>query len=108
MSRKVAEPGTIIAGTMRPFPVANTLLAALEYLDLEAYDLIVDAMPPDMADGRWDDAREAEYWESEAGAYLIEALFDALQECAPPGHYFGSHPGDGADVGFWPVEGDES
>ena len=36
--------------------------------------------------------------------FLMEVLFDALDDLSPQGHYFGSHPGDGSDFGFWPIE----
>lgn len=32
----------------------------------------------------------------------LESFQDALQELCPPFVYFGAHPGDGADFGFWP------
>jgi len=38
--------------------------------------------------------------------YLLEDLFDALNDIAPKGCYFGSHPRDGACFGFWDI-GDE-
>jgi hypothetical protein len=40
----------------------------------------------------------------ETALYMLESLFNALDTLAPDGHYFGAHPGDGSDYGFWEVE----
>lgn len=44
------------------------------------------------------------WWNSDAADDFLQELFDALDRCAPEGHYFGAHPGDGSDFGFWPSE----
>lgn len=38
----------------------------------------------------------------------VDAMFEALCECAPEGTYFGAHDGDGACFGFWPLDPDEN
>jgi hypothetical protein len=49
-----------------------------------------------------DDDR-AEWWSSEDGYYAMEDLFGVLESYAPLGYYFGAHPGDGSDFGYWKI-----
>lgn len=46
-------------------------------------------------------------WESDDAVYLYCDLEDMLDEMAPEGSYFGSHPGDGANMGFWAMGEDD-
>ena len=47
-------------------------------------------------------------WQSSEISYLLhETLWDAMDEIAPAGYYFGAHPGDGSDYGYWKVLDDE-
>lgn len=47
---------------------------------------------------------QSEYWDSEDATYFLDSLFDTLNQYAPEGYYFGAHPGDGSDYGFWSNE----
>ena len=58
---------------------------------------------PDMA---WYDD-DHPFWESEEAVDILDDLFDVMNGYAPEGYYFGAHPGDGSDFGFWPIEGEE-
>src|ERR1022692_1305816 len=42
-----------------------------------------------------------DYFESEDADYDLESLFDALNDYAPVGFYFGGSIGDGCDYGYW-------
>ena len=44
---------------------------------------------------------DPDYYKSETAQYDHDTLSDLLTEFAPPFGYFGAHPGDGADFGFW-------
>ena len=49
-------------------------------------------------------AKVAGYYDSDDAGYDLEFLTDALDAYAPQGCYFGAHPGDGSDFGFWKTE----
>lgn len=90
-----ADIGTISHGTMRPEDLIPAFASELENLDdLNEYkDLIKEA-------------NEFSDWDSEDAIWLLDSLFDALDDYAPADCYFGANEGDGADYGFWPVEGE--
>jgi len=45
-------------------------------------------------------------WDSEDAIYILDELFNKLDEHAPPHMYFGALEGDGADFGWWPRDFD--
>lgn len=104
---ETVEPGTLVQATLREEDLIPAFTAELERLNPERAEEIKRMYPN-------------EYWaidyansynapipaiaDSEMGYLLNEVLFDALDELAPDGMYFGSHPGDGSDFGFWEYE----
>lgn len=97
MARK-AQIGTVSYGTLRP----EDLIPAFFY-ELEA-------LAPDKALALFNahgciDANDG--YDTEDADYLLEDLFEALDDLAPEGCYFGAIEGDGADFGFWPCDDEE-
>lgn len=96
--------GTIIHGTHRLQDLIPAFLETLEYIDAASYGTLKDtnAQPFDARDI----GSEHPFWNSNEAQQLLEDLFDALNAAAPEDCYFGSHPGDGSDFGFWPIDDD--
>ena len=96
--------GTVSHGTMRPQDLIPAFLDCLAEVWPEAYEgYMVAAFGPIPAYVQ-DEGDDSEWWDSEDAHYLLDGLFDALNEAAPEGYYFGAHPGDGSDYGFWACE----
>ncbi len=86
---KTAQIGSVSHGTMRE-----------EDLIVPFADLLAEARSLE-----WDDEAD-EYVQDDIGTpgEVLHALFDALGNYAPDFCYFGAHPGDGSDYGFWVCE----
>ena len=107
-----AEPGSICSGTLRTEDLVNAFVDALDRL--KAAESLSPWWNPDRF-ARLDDLlAEVERERTEHGYYHgdlcadhLERMQDALNGYAPDGHFFGAHPGDGADFGFWPCDEDD-
>lgn len=104
--------GTIIAGTLRP---EDLIPAFIKALDARKEELSLLGKLGSGEFERLDDylgeleqrMGQEGYYDSEDVAWDLEWLFDKLNDLAPEGTYFGAHPYDGADFGFWSIEDEE-
>ena len=98
MTSKTTYPaiGTVSHGTMRPEDLIPCFHAVL-------FDLSPDKSTRAYLDDIMRRRRTVDdYYDSDECHYDLEWLFDTLDEFAPPYCYFGSHPGNDSDYGFWP------
>jgi len=86
--------GSVSTATMRNEDLIPCFLDVLKELDEKQYDEI-------LGDKDYYYVIELQNYDSETAHFLLEELFNRLNELAPAGFYFGSHPGNGADYGFW-------
>jgi len=84
--------------TMRPEDLIPVFIQFLKDNDIcRKYTSIIEEGEEIIANEDWDS--------EETSMYLNEDLWNALEgEYCPEGYYFGSHPGDGSDYGFWKIE----
>lgn len=86
-------------GTMRPQDLIPKFTDVIR--DTPEYVQIMNLVPVHAAD---DDT--AEWWHSDEAVSHLADLVDILDSYAPEGYYFGTHPGDGSDYGYWKVTDD--
>lgn len=95
---------TVIHGTHRLQDLIPAFLNTLSVVFPEAYEgYMVSPFPPIPA-YVMDEGDSSSWWDSEDAQCLLENLLEHLDESAPEGCYFGTHPGDGSDFGFWEYE----
>jgi hypothetical protein len=92
--------GSVISATLREQDLIPAFEGVLDTADVEydrpqSVDKLLLGLPLTDAESE------------EVGFYLNEALIDLLNDIAPEGTCFGSHPGDGSDFGFWKEEDEE-
>ena len=88
--------GTVIHGTMREEDLIPAFLNELEMLDPDRAASYLEKIPA----GALEDP-ENDWWGSGKALWMLDELFDVLNEYAPPYCYFGALEGDGSDYGFW-------
>ena len=105
---ETVQPGSVSHGTMRPIDLIPLFMGILQKEAPQKAQEILDNYPLlDIALTEYEDGNNSPYFESEeATEVLNNEIWDAMNSIAPKGHYFGSHPGDGSDYGYW--EDDEN
>jgi len=91
------EPNTSVSrDTMRPEDLIPAFIAAIpDDAERARFERRLDGLTFETGD------------QQEEMDALLDDLFDALDAHAPEGCYFGAHPGDGSDYGFWRIEIEE-
>ena len=84
--------------TMRPEDLIPCFLSALRIIESDNQVLLKSLTRMEQ------DIEKDGYYDSDDCQYDLDYLFDMLDACAPDNHYFGAHPGDGSDYGFWECE----
>jgi hypothetical protein len=96
--------GSVITGTLRRQDLIPAFIDELAIVAPDAFLQLMSGMFSPVPNYVYDEGDESEWWDSDDAGYLLDSLFDELDQHAPDGYYFGSHPGDGADFGFFEYE----
>lgn len=96
--------GSISSGTLRKKDLILTFLDFIREHDPVRYEAMA-LMPFGSVPSFAMEDENSEWWEEEEASILLNAvLWESMEDMAPEGYYFGAHPGDGADFGYWEIE----
>ena len=99
------QPNTSIStGTLQLSDLVPRCFRALHDLDSDAADTIARKNLCSFVRIALDEKDTEDEVAVNAAYELFNELCDALDALAPAGCYFGAHPGDGSDFGFWEDE----
>jgi len=90
------EAGTVSFGTLRTQDLIQNFVD--EILLIEPDNALARRMCSTI------ECVSQDYWDTQEASFDLEDLFDILDDLAPEDMYFGAHPGDPADFGFWYTE----
>ena len=88
---------SVSRGTMRRQDLIPVFLTVLR--DTPEYVQVMNVVPAHALEDEG-----AVWWSSDDAIMFFESLFETLDMYAPQGYYFGAHPGDGSDYGYWKLE----
>lgn len=99
------RPDTSIShGTLRIQDLLPAFLDAVAECAPAHYEQIMAQLPSFIPAYVEDEGDESAWWDSEEAQWRLEELTGILDEHVPEGCYFGAHPGDGSDFGFWTID----
>jgi len=82
--------------------VKDAILEFIEEIGIERQLSLSDQELLKSIRKEWDEMND-----EEKAMTVWEELFDLMENIAPESVYFGSHPGDGSNYGFWPMSFEE-
>jgi hypothetical protein len=95
---------SISCGTLRTADLLSAFAAELEWLNDSPFDNRPHNLAGQIQDLFSDDGETIKEEKQDEAQWILEEAFDLLNEASPEGYYFGTHPGDGSDFGFWQIQ----
>ncbi|MCP4485581.1 MAG: hypothetical protein GY823_13660, partial [Flavobacteriaceae bacterium] len=94
---KILEIGSLVDySSLRSQDLMPAFLELLKDID---DDFVTETLCEIPYDAQLNDTHE--FWDSETCAWIMDSIFDRLNEYTPEDYYFGAHEGNGSDFGVW-------